>query len=334
MRLVSFLKKSIFWVLYVLILLELSLHAASFFVKGKYSEIHVSGKSLEKVILCLGDSCTYGIGASSRKGSFPSFLQYLLDQDYPGEFIVLNRSQPGASSMDCVNVFKAFFVDDKPDVVVWCAGANDHWNYELYPEELKQRLNMRQRSVCEIKNLIYQSRVVRFAIQFYYKYFFVDPVKDGFEARRARRDEWTRMKNERLQASQHRSESLAQFHVELADILFIRSIKTMMSLCEENKIVFILRKYLDGSPDFVSAYPAAREEFDPVDISGEIKELEKEGLNFFSPDDFHPNDLGYYNLALAIYNRLIDEGVISEQVKRKKVPVREIPSRIVEELLK
>ena len=83
-----------------LIVLEVSLRAVGF-VYGRLSESGgKAGDADKKTVLCVGDSVTFGIGAT-RELSYPAQLQSLLDKSFSGsneKYNVINRGWPGQNT--------------------------------------------------------------------------------------------------------------------------------------------------------------------------------------------------------------------------------------------
>src|SRR5215510_7996848 len=74
----------VFGVVLAVLLIEASLQAAAFWVWRKAEQRHAetprsSSGQAERVVLCVGDSFTYGEGASAADMAYPSQLQRLLD---------------------------------------------------------------------------------------------------------------------------------------------------------------------------------------------------------------------------------------------------------------
>lgn len=86
---------------------------------------HFVKKSENKIkILCLGESTTFGLGA--QKGfDYPSQLGMLLEDKFPGRFIVYNRGIPGATSLKILQEMRRFMKNIKPDFVIMLCGVND-----------------------------------------------------------------------------------------------------------------------------------------------------------------------------------------------------------------
>src|ERR1041385_2490074 len=75
-----------------LLLLEFILQIGAIFVWHYYRKDDHVLQHGKKVILCVGDSFTYGIGSRTPEGSYPAQLQKILNQD---SWRVINAGWPG-----------------------------------------------------------------------------------------------------------------------------------------------------------------------------------------------------------------------------------------------
>jgi lysophospholipase L1-like esterase len=91
-----------------------------------------------RVILCTGDSFTYGIGASDRDHSYPAALERALNASGRGRFQVVNRGWPGQNSQDALVRIDLQLAETRPEIVCVLIGRNDLWSRPLHvvlPEE-------------------------------------------------------------------------------------------------------------------------------------------------------------------------------------------------------
>ena len=83
-------------------------------------------------ILCVGDSFTFGIGASEG-GDYPRQLERLLNSKIGNRhFTVVNRGIGAHNTSQILNDFPAWVDEIKPDLVVILAGCANAWNYWGY----------------------------------------------------------------------------------------------------------------------------------------------------------------------------------------------------------
>ncbi|MBK8979226.1 MAG: hypothetical protein IPM29_25295 [Planctomycetes bacterium] len=81
-----------------------------------------------QVVLCVGDSNTYGVGAASPDGSYPARLQRLLDARAPGAWRVVNGAYPGQNSRQVLLKLPAQLASLRPRLVYVLVGTNDEWS--------------------------------------------------------------------------------------------------------------------------------------------------------------------------------------------------------------
>ncbi len=92
-----------------------------------------------RVVLCVGDSHTYGTGASSRSSSYPSVLQEILNrQTSPGDsqWRVINAGWPGATSGATLQRLSGRLKEHDPDYVCLLVGFNNSWSDRDMNEKL------------------------------------------------------------------------------------------------------------------------------------------------------------------------------------------------------
>lgn len=94
------------------------------------------------VILCVGDSFTYGSGSSSSAMSYPGQLEtWLRANDASGRaWVVHNAGWPGRNSSEVARKLRGFLDEVHPDYVCVLVGLNNRWNLrgtdDAEPEEV------------------------------------------------------------------------------------------------------------------------------------------------------------------------------------------------------
>lgn len=88
-------------------------------------------------ILCVGDSFTYGLGATAGGGSYPRQLETVLRVE-GRERTVINGGWPGQTSREILLKLPAQLARHRPGVVCILAGMNDPWSRpeRVRPDEL------------------------------------------------------------------------------------------------------------------------------------------------------------------------------------------------------
>ena len=79
-------------------------------------------------VLCVGDSHTFGIGASSAEASYPARLEARLRRDLDPDARVVNAGWPGQNSYELLSTLDDQLAETHPDYVVILIGANDAWS--------------------------------------------------------------------------------------------------------------------------------------------------------------------------------------------------------------
>ena len=85
--------------------------------------------SSENVVLCVGDSYTYGVGASDADSSYPGRLRSLLRESASADVEVFNAGYPGRNSTDVFDDFDNHLARLEPRVVCILVGTNDRWRH-------------------------------------------------------------------------------------------------------------------------------------------------------------------------------------------------------------
>ncbi|MBI5239300.1 MAG: radical SAM protein [Elusimicrobia bacterium] len=86
----------------------------------------------DSVVLCLGDSFTFGTGAP-RDLSYPRQLEKVLNADAgPRRFVVVNGGVPGRNTTQLLEALEADLAAVRPDLVILLAGLNNSWNLKGY----------------------------------------------------------------------------------------------------------------------------------------------------------------------------------------------------------
>ena len=77
-------------------------------------------------ILAIGSSSTYGIGATSKRKTYPAQLRGILEGSLKGtEAVITNRGVSGEVAQTTADRLRTEVALEKPDVVLWQLGTND-----------------------------------------------------------------------------------------------------------------------------------------------------------------------------------------------------------------
>lgn len=121
--------------LITLVLLEVVLQVGALVVAWSHGAAQTGGGGgSSEVVLCVGDSFTYGLGASDpEKTSYPAALQDVLDASEPERFRVIRGGYPGRDSRGVLERIDGQLAEFAPRHVVILVGLNDRWRQ---PERL------------------------------------------------------------------------------------------------------------------------------------------------------------------------------------------------------
>jgi hypothetical protein len=112
-----------------LVALEIILRSTGFVYHFERMHQNVDYPDDAFVILCVGDSCTFGEGAFPKTQSYPVQLENILRARHPGrEFHVVNLGLPGMNSSQLARRFEGYLEMCKPDLAIVLIGNNDVWN--------------------------------------------------------------------------------------------------------------------------------------------------------------------------------------------------------------
>ncbi len=115
------------------LIIEFSLRLAGYFFKLEAKKVEIT-KKLNRagmdssVILCVGDSNTFGAGAKNGY-SYPEQLQRLFDVEKL-KYTVYNLGVPGMNSSTLLLGLPGWIELYRPKIVVLLIGANDQWNFK------------------------------------------------------------------------------------------------------------------------------------------------------------------------------------------------------------
>ncbi len=252
-------------------------------------------------ILCIGDSSTYGIGASDvNTFSYPSQLQKIFEENIPHKkFEVINLGVPGINSSQVLNRLRNNILEYKPDTVIVMVGINDPWNLEesnilkFYNAGVFKRLYLRfefflnKLRLYRFFNLVYISRNLRQLKTPHFN-----------DAARSRGFIFSLQNQKRTEA--------------LYNAIF-NNINEMKLIAEYNHVNIIFMKYHNigwGRPEIIIHRVYDRLEVSIVDNQSLFIKADRIRLNVRGSDNWHPNDLGYKLIAKNVYNKMASLGLV------------------------
>src|SRR5262245_53494605 len=113
-----------------LLLLEVGLQISAWIVWQRNHPRDSSAPEVrdEKVVLCVGDSFTFGLGASTPAAAYPSQLEKMLRAVGDSRWKTVNRGWPGHNSRDVLTKLDQELQACRPAVVCVLVGTNDSWS--------------------------------------------------------------------------------------------------------------------------------------------------------------------------------------------------------------
>jgi len=110
-----------------------------------------------KIILCLGDSVTYGTPLEGTGQTYPARLQTKLDAKYgPGKITVVNKGVGGYRADQVRDAASGWLQTHNPDIVLLMVGGNDliQETVPQTPEKLFQVINQTTSEVQQIIDIV------------------------------------------------------------------------------------------------------------------------------------------------------------------------------------
>lgn len=274
-------------------------------------------KNTDSRILCIGDSSTYGLGASNTdKFSYPAQLQALLNEKaHNRKFQVLNFGVPGMNSSQVLHRFRENLLEYKPDIVIAMIGINDPWNLE--ENNILQEYNEKgipERFFSGFQLLLNKSRVYQFFKLIYVSSEYKDTKKKSNQISSQEPvipdfDDKTKSKGF-IFGKRYPLKSAALYNA------LENNITGLKLLAEENRVAIIFMKYHNtgwGGPETIINDTYANLNVPVVDQLAIFKKAEELGLNVRGKDGWHPNDFGYLLMARNIFNKMVDLKIVDSE---------------------
>ncbi|MFA6093442.1 MAG: GDSL-type esterase/lipase family protein [Elusimicrobiota bacterium] len=231
-------------------------------------------------ILCLGDSCTFGLGAP-KGSSCPDHLQRLFDAVYPGRVRVINQGVPGANSSMILRNLEKNIERYRPQVVLLLVGLNDASNLRQGNQYLF--MHGPRAFLLKADAVLSCSRVYKFLKHFTHL---------GGHGRT-----WDKEGRFLLRGTLSEADA-GIFRQALA-----YNLQEILRVCRERKILLVLQTYdQEDWPSAVAVEFARSRNIPCIDHRGLFKG-EADKSRFFAKDG-HPNAEGYLRAARNIQKTL------------------------------
>jgi lysophospholipase L1-like esterase len=252
-------------------------------------------------ILCLGDSTTYGLGASDiDKFSYPMQLQKILDtSNSMKKYIVINKGIPGLNSSQLLNRLRKFLSENKPDLVIIMIGINDPWNLEESNILKFYKGNILNKVLLNSEVLLNKIRLYQFFKLLFVSTKFGEPKTISVNS------------NNKAESFKYKSDNELKSQALYSALEY--NISEMLRILNEFGVEGFFMKYHStgwGSPEKAINQIYAQLNIPVVDNKTVFNSALLQGLGVFGKDGWHPNDLGHELIAKNIYNAMITEQVI------------------------
>ena len=110
-----------------LVALEVMLRILGVACERRGPEPSTPARGDQRTILCLGDSFTWGMGASADM-TWPRQLERLLNAGGGQRYVVVNRGMAGQNSTWLLTMLKGNLEATRPDLVILCTGSSNSWD--------------------------------------------------------------------------------------------------------------------------------------------------------------------------------------------------------------
>jgi lysophospholipase L1-like esterase len=265
-------------------------------------------------ILCIGDSSTYGVGASdAKKYSYPSQLQKILDgKETDKRFEIINLGIPGINSSQVLHRFGKYLSEYNPDMVIVMVGMNDTWNLEeseilkFYNENILRKLYL------SIE--LFLNRLQLY--QFFKLVFISNKFKDS---------EYISFPEKELKLPYFNDETKSKgfklsLHNPMKAIALYKAIESNLTaiklIADKNNVRILFMEYHNGGwgrPERVIHQIYEKLKVPVVDNLVLFRKAKEKGIDVRGKDNWHPNDLGYLLIAKNIYNKMIDLNIVDSE---------------------
>lgn len=238
----------------------------------------------KKVILALGDSCTFGWWIYKFEHTWTYGLEKLLNYDFPNSYRVINYGQPGHSTEQGKIVFKNIFEKIKPRIVILYYGWNDLWTTPSLTD--RQLIGLTK---------IYESKIMKFIAETY-TYKTLSVLLRSFTRKY-------------LTPSRNLGANQAKRRVPIGQTLSNFRWMVNEALRHNTKVILILPPYSQNKhkelAQMKTLHDMLVESFNKITIIPELERLSNMDNNsFFFGDGYHLNIAGANYLAYELFKTI------------------------------
>ena len=296
----------LFGIFLVLVGMELFLRLLGF----GYNVIHKApvDTGAEYRIYCVGESTTWGIGASDPvlKG-YPRQLQDMLNEKYKGMKIQCLFDQTiGQNTSEILAKLPLHIKKYRPQLVIFLVGVNNWWN-------------MDRSNILLFNKNPWVSQLTLKALIFLDKFRVWKLFKNTAFPLRPSQERWDYF-NARAGRAPEGGEEQKWNKAPIFDELAEYDIGEMVKICKADGIKMIMCTYPVAARDLQRVQINAAKKYGLflVDHHAVFQKLKDQKTYLSTEDHWHPNDAGYAIVAKNIYNCILENRLI--EPKERKGP--------------
>jgi lysophospholipase L1-like esterase len=250
-------------------LFELSLYfTGKIFLYARGSNQSLDNTKFNKLICCIGDSHTFGVGVS-HKYSYPRQLEILLNLNNPQTpFKVVNLGVPGNSTLTQMERLEAFLSKNKADLVILLTGRNNYYEVETWENK-----SFLANVITKIKKF----RTYKLLQYVLSRFLRVDNMEDI---------------NSPIEMAKYENYIVCQ-------------LSKAKTLCEKHRCRLLLISYYNSHDEYIEKI-AKQLGILYFNLCQDFSETvpQKDMFNFISRDSSHMNSLGYKIFAELLYKQM------------------------------
>ncbi|HAH20412.1 MAG TPA: hypothetical protein DCL49_05850 [Candidatus Omnitrophica bacterium] len=290
----------IWGIVFLIVCLELSLRLAGF----AYNRIYPPPINTEAgyKIFCLGESTTWGIGASNPiSQGYPKQLENMLNKKFPDLNTQCFFDQTiGQNTSEINRKLEGYIKKYVPDLIIIMTGANNWWNLDKSNILLFNKSRFISESVLKISVFLGQFRVCKLFKLVYYS---IVPY----------RERWNFYFPSGISGENLEEAARERYDFDIFAMVANYDIRSMVRTCKANRVDIIISGYPGNvNDDLYFTQKQIAEEFKIpfVDNYAIFRNLPNR-RDYFSDDNWHPNEDGYNLLARNIYNSILENNIIN-----------------------
>lgn len=273
-----------------------------------YNFIHPlpSVLSGEYTIFCVGESTTWGTGASDPlKKGYPKQLEEMLNKQFPDKKIdVVFDKTIGQNTSEILLKFPGYIKKYQPKIIIFMVGANNWWNLDRSNILLFSKNGYLSNLTLRTLIFLDKFRTWKLLKWMAYSYGWI-------------KEKWNYALD--VQEAEKRFKEVER--EDSWDIFFKiagHDLDQMIKISKTNKIKTVICSYPYSAADlyYIQKEVAFKNKVPFVDNFKFFEQLpDKE--TYFAPDGVHPNDKGYRLTAGNIYNCILENQLIKSDFSEK-----------------